>query len=83
MVSFKNQLNNVVKKSKFDEMLEQIMEQMMSSTVFGLGAQTNQGGAVPGGSDFYAPGDSRIPKALGSKKGKRARVQRRAPITTT
>ena len=59
------------------------MEQMMSSTVFGLGAQTNQGGVVPGGSDFYAPGDARVPKALGAKRGKRARVQRRAPITTT
>lgn len=72
-----------MKKSKFDETYEHIMEQMMSSTVFGLGAQTDQGGAVPSGSDFYATGDTRIPKALGSKRGKRARVQRRSPITTT
>jgi hypothetical protein len=49
---------------------------MLSSTVFGLGAQTDQGGAVPGGSDFYAPGDARIPKAIGSKR-KRLRMQRR------
>jgi hypothetical protein len=72
-----------VKKFKFDETCAQIMEQMMTSTVFGLGAQTNQGGAVPGGSDFYATGDTRIPKALGAKRGKRGRIQRRAPITTT
>ena len=72
-----------MRKSKFDKTYEHIMEQMMSSTVFGLGAQTDQGGAVPGGSDFYATGDTRIPKALGAKRGKRARVQRRSPITTT
>ena len=72
-----------MKKSKFDETCEYIMEQMMTSTVFGLGAQTDQGGAVPGGSDFYATGDTRIPKALGVKRGKRGRVQRRSPITTT
>ncbi len=72
-----------MKKFKFDETYQRIMEQMMTSTVFGLGAQTNQGGAVPGGSDFYAPGDARVPKVLGSGKKKRARVQRRAPITTT
>ena len=72
-----------MRKSKFDETYEYIMEQMMSSTVFGLGAQTDQGGVVPGGSDFYATGDVRIPKALGAKRGKRARVQRRSPITTT
>ena len=72
-----------MKKFKFDETYQRIMEQMMTSTVFGLGAQTDQGGAVPGGSDFYAPGDSRVPKVLGSSKKKRARVQRRTPITTT
>lgn len=73
----------MMKKSKFDETCAYILEQMMSSTVFGLGAQTNQGGAVPGGSDFYAPGDVRIPKALGSKRKRQARIQRRSPITTT
>ena len=72
-----------MRKSKFDQTYEYIMEQMMSSTVFGLGAQTDQGGAIPGGSDFYAAGDTRIPKALGAKRGKRGRVQRRSPITTT
>lgn len=49
---------------------------MLASTVFGLGAQTNQGGAVPGGSDFYAPGDARVPKALGAKR-KKLKIQRR------
>ena len=72
-----------MKKSKFDQTYEYIMEQMMSSTVFGLGAQTDQGGAVPGGSDFYATGSTQIPRILGAKRGKRGRVQRRSPITTT
>lgn len=73
----------MMKKSKFDASYEHIMEQMMSSTVFGLGAQTDQGGAVPGGSDFYAKDAGAIvPKILGAKR-KRARVQRRSPITTT
>ena len=72
-----------MKKFKFDEAYQRILEQMMASTVFGLGAQTDQGGAVPGGSDFYAPGDARVFKVLGSNKKKRARVQRRTPITTT
>ncbi len=72
-----------MRKFKFDEACDQILEQMMSSTVFGLGAQTNQGGAVHGGSDFYATGDTRIPKALGAKRCKRGRIQRRTPITTT
>ena len=72
-----------MKKFKFDEAYQRILEQMMASTVFGPNASGDQGGAVPGGSDFYAPGDARVPKVLGSSKKKRARVQRRTPITTT
>lgn len=49
---------------------------MTAATAFGIGAQTDQGGAVPGGSDFYAPGDTRVPKVLG-KKRKRMHMQRR------
>ena len=54
-----------------------LQEEMTAATAFGLGAQTNQGGAVPGGSDFYAPGDARVPKALGAKKRRKMIVQRR------
>lgn len=61
---------------KFTKLCNAILEQMLASTVFGLGAQTNQGGAVPGGSDFYAPGDARVPKALGAKR-KKPKIQRR------
>jgi len=53
--------------------IKMIQEEMMSATVFGLGAAGDQGGSVPGGLDFYAPGDARVPKALGVTKriGKR------------
>jgi hypothetical protein len=47
--------------------------------VFGDAPSMGHGGAV-GNSDFYAPGDSRIPVALGAKKiGKKKKivVQRR------
>jgi len=42
---------------------------MTSSGVFGAGG--DQGGMFPGGGDFYAPGDMRIPDFLGSKKHKK------------
>jgi hypothetical protein len=71
-----------VKKFKFDEMVEQIMEQMMSSTVFGAAAPGDQGGTVPGRSNYAEKDGAIIPKILGAKR-KRARVQRRALITTT
>lgn len=58
-----------------------LREEMMASTVFGLGATGDKGGQVPGGLDFYAPGDARVPKALGAtkkRKGKqRVQIQRR------
>ena len=71
-----------MKKFKFDEMVEQIMEQMMSSTVFGAAAPGDQGGTIPGRSNYAEKDGAIIPKILGTKR-KRARVQRRAPITTT
>ncbi len=71
-----------MKKFKFDEMVEQIMEQMMSSTVFGAAAPGDQGGTVPGRSNYAEKDGAIIPKILGAKR-KRARVQRRALITTT
>jgi len=52
--------------------------------VFGNAPSMGHGGAV-GNSDFYAPGDSRIPVALGAKKvGKKKKivVQRRPLVNT-
>lgn len=44
--------------------------------VFGAGG--DQGGMFPGGSDFYAPGDARVPDLLGSKpKRKRKKGKKR------
>lgn len=62
-----------------EEFKKLLAEEMVAGTVFGLGAATNRGGSV-GNSDWYAPGDTRIPSALGSKRKKRSKVQRR-PIT--
>ena len=39
--------------------------------VFGAGG--DHGGMFPGGSDFYAPGDARIPHLLGGKKKRKKR----------
>jgi hypothetical protein len=51
----------------------------------GPAAAAGHGGAV-GNSDWYAPGDARIPKALGAKKvkGKKTKVlvQRRNIVNT-
>lgn len=66
----------------FEQFYHQCLgEEMMSATVFGLGASSDHGGEVPGGSDFYATGTAVIPKVLGAKKRKgRAQlpVQRRS-----
>ena len=49
--------------------------------VFGTASSMGHGGDV-GNTDFYAPGDSRIPSVLGSKKTKKGKtkilVQRRS-----
>lgn len=39
---------------------------------FGNASSMNHGGEVPGGGDWYAPGDARVPKVLGiySRAGK-------------
>ncbi len=49
--------------------------------VFGTAPSMDHGGAV-GNSDFYAPGDARVPTALGARKDKKTKkkkilVQRR------
>lgn len=51
--------------------------------VFGSATSMGHGGAV-GNSDFYAPGDARLPVALGAKKvGKKKKVvvQRRPLVS--
>lgn len=50
---------------------------MTSAGAFGAGG--DQGGMFPGGSDFYAPGDARVPDLIGSKpkKNKKRRKKRR------
>lgn len=40
-----------------------------ADSVFGAGGST--GGSFPGGSDFYAPGDARLPVILGAKPPKK------------
>lgn len=50
---------------------------MLASTVFGSAADGSHGGEVPGGSDFYAKNDMRIPKILGMKKKKGTHLFRR------
>lgn len=52
----------------FDKILNEDIG-MTSAGVFGGGG--DQGGMFPGGSDFYAPGDMRIPDFLGSRKHKK------------
>jgi hypothetical protein len=43
--------------------------------VFGAGG--DQGGSFPGGGDFYASGDARIPDILGSKKRRKKRRKKK------
>lgn len=62
----------------FEKIFKKLLrEEMTAATTFGPGSQTNQGGAIPGGSDFYAPGDARVPKALGATKKKPGKIHRR------
>lgn len=63
-----------MKKSKFNKLVKEISESITTDTA-GVGATqpTTQSG------DFYAPGDSRVPKVLGAKKGKKIPIQRRPP----
>lgn len=74
--TYVNESNNLFAKV----FMRLIHEEMTAATAFGLGAQTDQGGAVPGGSDFYASGDSRVPKVLGGRKRGKVKMQRR-PLT--
>jgi len=70
----------IIKSKTFRQFITE-MNTAGEGGVFGPGITSN-GGAV-GNSDFYAPGDSRVPFALGAKKvGKKKKivVQRRPLI---
>ena len=71
--------------TSFDEYVNNLLENMMSSTVFGPNAPGDQGGQVPGGSPTtYAPDNGAIiPTLLGAKKSKNRKkvkvpIQRRS-----
>ena len=56
----------------FEKVFYNILNEDMAAGdggVFGSGSTTGQGGAF-GNSDFYAPGDNRMPKILGTSKKK-------------
>ena len=67
--------------SLFNKYFTKLIEEEIGMTsagaggVFGAGGE--QGGMFPGGSDFYAPGDARIPNLLGSKKKRKKRKKRK------
>jgi hypothetical protein len=70
----------IIKGKSFKQFVEE-MNMAGEGGVFGPGV-TSHGGDV-GNTDFYAPGDMRIPVALGAKKvGKKRKivVQRRPQI---
>lgn len=52
---------------KFDELYQQLMEMDVGGVYGDVGGSE---GSDIGGSDWYAPGDARIPKVLGGKKKK-------------
>jgi len=58
--------------SKFDERYKQIME-MISGDVYG-GSEGSEGGFD---SDWYAPGDARVPKVLGATKKKKKKKKKK------
>lgn len=70
---------------RFDKYIKKILESNLSTNVFGSNSNIGTKGGSVGNEDFYAPGDSRVPKPLftvkGSKKRKRINIMRRPRIT--
>lgn len=67
--------------NNFDNLIRSILEDIsVGGGALGSAAATGHGGSV-GNVDFYAPGDTRIPSVLGTKKKKNKKnsilVQRR------
>ena len=61
----------------FNKVLQEDFNTAGAGGVFGSGAEIGMhGGAVPGGSDFYAPNDARIPTILGKKKKRKTKKRK-------
>lgn len=60
---------------KYNELIKKLNEDMTTGSVFG-GGQAHPT-AVGKSGDFYAPGDARVPKILGTGKKKKAKIIRR------
>jgi hypothetical protein len=74
-----SQENQERKCSLFEKVFYNLLHEDMSAGaggVFGGGSSMGHGGAV-GNSDFYAPGDARLPTILGSKKKRRKSKKKR------
>ena len=64
--------------NKFDKLYKNLIENMTTGSVFGTGqAHAPQPGQS---SDFYAPGDARVPTILGSKKKKKKLKKEAIPV---
>jgi hypothetical protein len=63
--------------SLFKKIFEKVIaEDNVAGDGGAFGATGSNGGAYPAGTDFYAPGDARIPNVLGSKPGKRKKKRK-------
>ena len=60
--------------NKFDNLVKQLLEDMTTGSVLGTGQA--HPAAAGQSSDFYAPGDARIPSILGVKKGKKKKLKK-------
>lgn len=60
--------------SLFKKIFEKVIaEDNVAGDGGAFGDTGSNGGAVPAGTDFYAPGDARVPGILGSKPRKKKR----------
>jgi hypothetical protein len=60
--------------NKFDNLVKQLLEDMTTGSVLGPGQAHPT--TVGQSSDFYAPGDARIPGVLGMKKVKKKKLKK-------
>lgn len=64
-------------RSKFDEIIEKIIKEMMAADVVG-GSPSSGEGIAPQDNVDYAKGDARLPKVLGAtKKRKKTPIMKR------
>ena len=62
--------------SKFDDTYEEIME-MLAGDVYG-GSDSGEHGGDLTNSDWYAPGDARVPSFIGAKKKKKKKGKKKS-----